>query len=269
MTTTAPIAPPSGEVVPVLALAEARRLLLHPVMLTGFLLWGLISADTLIGDQRPLEVFEAVGSGLSWTPGVLAILAAYLVATREQRAGTLDVLGSLPAREPERVRALCLAALAPGLVGLLLNLGLTGLLAAQDAFAVNPSVAHLLLPPLTLVGAVLFGLLVAVWAPVPLAPALGVVGMVALHVVVSTDSPSELFAPAMFWAAWGDGGGALWVGFQPGSPAWHLVYVVGLCGLAATAALVRVTPASRRSPVLVGGLAALAVTVAGAVLQLP
>ena len=261
---------PTREVVPVLAVAETRRLLTHPVMLTGFLLWGLVSAQTVFGDPRPLDVFEAVGSALSWTPGVLAILAAYLVATREQRAGTLDVLGSLPAREPERVRALCLAALAAGLVGLVLNLVLTSVLLAQDAFSVTPSVAHLLLPPLTLVGAVLLGVLIAVWTPVPLAPALGVVGMIAFHVAISDHDRVVLFGPAMFWAAWGDGGGEIWVGFVTGSPAWHLVYVAGLCGLAATGALLRVAPRPHGvRPVALAGLGALALAVVGGVLQLP
>ena len=265
MTTT--IAPPDRDVVPVLALAEARRLLVHPVMLAGFGLWLLISSNLFWGDEpRPLDVFESVGTALSWTPGVFAILAGYLVATREQRAGSLDVLGALPAREPERVRALCMAALAPGLVGLVLNLGLAVLLLATDMFAVTPSVAHLLQAPLTLVGAVLLGVHVAVWAPYPIAPALAVVGMVGFHVAFEEGSTIGLLKPAVFWADWGRTEGELWDGFIAGSPGWHVVYVAGLCGLAAAAALVRVT----RSPRLVAsGLTVLAVTVAAAVLQQP
>ena len=260
---------PTREVVPVLAVTEARRLLAHPVMLTGFFLWGLVSTHTVFSESRPLDYFEAVGSALSWVPGLFAVLAAYLVATRDQRAGTGDVLGSLPAREPERVRALCLAALAPGLVALVLNLALAGVLLAQDAFAVGPSPAHLLQGPLNVLGAVLLGVLIAAWAPVPVAPALGVVGLIAFHVAVD-GSDAALLAPTVFWARWGPTGGELWDGFVAGSPTWHAVYVAGLCGLAAAGALVRVAPRPHGvRPVVVAGLAALALTVAAGVLQLP
>lgn len=258
---------PDRQVAPVLAIAEARRLLTHPVMLTGFGLWFLVSASTFWGEQRPLDVFEAVGSSLSWVPGIFAILTGYLVATREQRAGTLDVLGSLPSREPDRVRALCLASLAPGLVALALNLALTGLLLARDMFAVNPSVAHVLQGPLTVTGAVLLGVLVAVWAPVPLSPALAVVGMVGLHVAFEDRVPAVLFGPTVFWASWGPTGGELWDGFKAGSPAWHDTYVLGLCALAVVGSLLRVTP--RRSPLLLVGAGALVLTVAAGLLQLP
>jgi hypothetical protein len=269
MTTgSSPATPPDQRVVPVLAVGEARRLLTHPVMLTGLALWVFVSGNTLLdGDRRPLDVFEAVSSALSWVPGLFAILAAYLVATREQRAGTLDVLGSLPAREPERVRALCLASLAAGLLALVLNLGLAAALLAQDAFYEAPSIVHLLQGPLTVVGAVLFGVLLAVWAPVALSPALGVVAMVALHVAADGERVVGLLVPTVFWADWGRTEGQLWEGYIAGSTGWHDVYVAGLCGLAATAALVRVTPRPRGTVVL--GLAALAVTLVGAFLQLP
>ena len=263
----APVAHPVRAVVPVLARDEARRLLLHPVMLGGFGLWALMSSTLFWGDDpRPLDVFESVGSALSWMPGVLGILVGYLVATREHRAGTLDVLGSLPSQEPERVRALCLASLAPGLVALVLNLALTGVLLARDMFAETPTVPQLLLAPLTVVGAVLLGVMVAVWAPVAFAPALTVVVMIAAHVALGTSSTASLFGPAVFWAEWGITDGQLWHGFIPGSHWWHLLYVAGLCGLAAAGALVR---SSRTRPVVGAGLATLVVTVLAAVLQLP
>lgn len=266
--TAATVAPPDQQLVPVLAVAEARRLLTHPVMLAGLALWVLVSGMTLLdGDRRPLDVYEAVGSALSWVPGLFALLAAYLVATREQRAGTLDVLGSLPAREPERVRALCLASVAAGLLTLALNLVLTAALLLQDAFYETPSAAHLLQGPLNVVGAVLLGVLLAVWAPVALSPALGVVAMVALHVAANGDRVVELLVPTVFWADWGTTEGQLWEGYIAGSAAWHDVYVAGLCGLAATAALLRVSPRPHRTVLL--GLAALATTLVGAFLQLP
>ncbi len=266
-TLTAPPAPPVRQVVPVLARVEALRLLLHPVTLVGTGLWLFMTSTLWWGAApRPLDVFEAVGSSLSWTPGVLMILVGYLVATREQRAGTLDVLGSMPSQEPERLRALCLASLAPGAVALLLDLALTGLLLAQDMFAQTPTVPQLLQAPLTVVGATLLGVLVAAWAPVAFAPALTVVAMIALHVGLGSGSVASLLGPAVFWAKWGITEGQLWHGFIGGSHWWHLTYVAGLCGLAAAGAVVH---SARTRTVVAAGLAALAVTVLAALLQLP
>src|SRR5690349_4667860 len=145
--TTLAVAParPARVVIPVLARTEALRLLLHPVSLGGFGLWAFMTSTLWWGaEPRPLDVFESVGSALSWAPGVLMILVGYLVTTREHRAGTLDVLGSLPSQERERVRALCVAALAPGAVALVLNVALTFLLVQQEMFSENPTVPQVL-----------------------------------------------------------------------------------------------------------------------------
>jgi len=260
--------PRTPDVVPVLALAEARRLLQHPVMVGAFGLWAVLTTfGTLLADPRGRDVFEAIGSGQSWAPGLPAIFAAYLVTTRERRARTLDVLGSLPVRDLDRVRALCLAALGPGLVSLVLNVVAMVALEARHDFPAPVSAAHVLLPPLTVVGAVLLGVMLAVWAPFPLAPALATIVMVAFHVVAEGRDLGHLFVPAVFWAAWPQPGGDHWIGYVSGSPWGHLVYVAGLCGLAATGALMRVTPRPARQVPL--GLVALTVTVAGAFLQLP
>ena len=267
MSAVAVDARPVRVVVPVLARGEALRMLLHPVTLVGVGLWAFTASTLWWGDPpRPLDVFEAVGSQLSWVPGVLMILVGYLVATREHRAGTLDVLGSLPSQEPERVRALCLAALVPGVVALVLNLGLTLLLLQQDMFAENPTVPQVLQAPSTVVGATLLGVMVAVWAPVAFAPALTVVAMVGAHIALGSSSVASLFGPAVFWAKWGITEGQLWHGFIGGSHWWHLAYVAGLCGMAAAGALVR---SSRTRPVLAGGLTALVLAVLASVLQLP
>jgi hypothetical protein len=109
--------------------------------------------------------------------------------------------------------------------------------------------------------------MVGVWAPSAVAPVLTVVVMVAAHVAVAEREPAQLFVPLMFWADWGPYDGSVWFGWQPGSPAGHIVYVLGLCGMAAAAAVLRV--AERRRTVVVLGLCAVAVTAAGAVLQLP
>ena len=263
---------PAPIVVPVLARTEARRLLLHPVMLVGFALWVAMTADTLLTPPTVLEAFEAVGSSLSWVPGIPAILAAYLVATRDRRAGTLDVLGAAPARSEERVRSLCVAALGPGLVALALNTAVLVALHAQDKlFSIpgpdQPGLGHLLQAPLTVVGACLLGTMFAVWVPSPVTPALAIVVMVAGHAVIEGATERALFGPAVFWADWGGFDGTIWVGLVDGSVWWHLVYVLGLCGMAASAAVVRV--AERRRTIVLVGLVSVALAVLGGVLQLP
>lgn len=264
--TRGPAAPTPALVVP-LALAEARRLLRHPVTLVGFALWLTMALGTVLGHPTPLETFEAVGSNLSWFPGLPMVLAAYLVATREHRAGTLDVLAALPARAEQRVQALCLATLALLPLGLVANLGVYAVLRAQGAFAEVPPPVHLVQGPLTLVGAALVGVLLGTWAPTPVAPALGIVTLVGAHMALPTPSPQQLFGTTVFWADWGDYGGELWVGYVPGSPAAHLVYVTGLCGLAATAALLRVAREPGRAVSL--GLVSLVLVVVGGLAQLP
>jgi hypothetical protein len=250
-----------------LAASESYRLLRHPVMLLGFGLWIVPTSDAFIrGDILVVQASELLNA-LAFFPGIPALIAAHMVATRDRRAGTLDLLGTTPARAEERVRALCLATFAPAALALVLNTAQVAVLATTDSFAVTPSVWHVLQAPLAVLGACLLGTMVGVWAPTAVAPVITMVLMVAVHAAVAERTPAQLFAPVVFWADWGPYDGSIWFDWHPGSPAGHLVYVVGLCGMAAAAALVRV--AERRRTVVVLGLCAVAVTVAGAILQLP
>ena len=261
-----PAIAPTRSVVLRLAASESRRLLRHPVMLGGFALWLVTVADAFIrGDIFVVQAYEMLNS-LAFFPGIPALIAAHMVATRDRRAGTLDLLGTTPARSEERVRALCLAAFAPATVALVLNTAQFAALRATDSFAVTPTVWHLVQAPLAILGACLLGTMVGVWAPSAVAAVLTMVAMVAVHLGVAERDPAQLFAPVVFWADWGPGDGSVWFGWHPGSPGWHDLYVVGLCGMAAAAAVVRVS--ERRRTVVLLGLLAVAVAAVGAVLQL-
>ncbi len=263
--TAAPVLAPAPALVVRLAASESRRLLRHPAMLVGFALWFVATSESFIRNEiAVVQAFEMLTS-LSFFPGIPAMVAAHMVATRDRRAGTLDLLGSTPARTEERVRALCLAAFAPAVVALVLQAAQLAMLLSIDAFAVTPSVWHVLQAPITVLGACLLGTMVGVWAPSAVAPVLTTVLMVAAHLAVAERDPAQLFVPVVFWADWGPFDGTVWFGWHPGSPAGHVVYILGLCGLAAAAAVVRV--AERRRPVVVLGLLAMAVAAAGAVLQ--
>lgn len=258
---------PTRDVVPALARREARRLVLHPVALVGLGLAVLASGGFVVGGNDPVPAFEAVTFSPSLFPGIPMILAGHMVATRDGRAGALDLLGGVPARAEERVRALCLAALAPALIASTLSGGLFLLLLARGDFADVPSAAQLLIPPSTVLGGTLLGVMVGVWSPPLVSPVLAIVAMVGLHLAVAGDAALRLLAPAAAWADWGLYDGSVWIGQLPGSPGWHLAYVLGLSALAVTGALLRVS--ERRAPVIGVGLVTLAATVAAGVLQLP
>jgi hypothetical protein len=196
-------AAPVRSVVPVLALQEARRLLLHPLTVFGFAVFAFNAAFTLVDDQGPRSAFETVNLVLTFYPGLMLVLSANLVATRDHRAGSDEVLGPLPGRREDRVLALALASLAPALIGLLGVLALHAGYLAQQRYAGVPGFWHLVSGPVTLIGACLFGLMLAVWAP---ARPVGLVGLVALVVAcVSLDNTADakLFGMAMSWAEWG------------------------------------------------------------------
>lgn len=261
-----PTSRPAPALVLRLAAGESRRLLRHPLLLGGFVLWLLVSAESYIrGNIVVVQASEMLNS-LSFFPGIPAMVAAHMVATRDRRAGTLDLLATTPGRAEERIRALCLAAFAPASVALVLNAGQFALLMSTDSFAVTPTVWHVVQAPITVLGACLLGTMVGVWAPSAVAAVLTMVVMVGAHVGVAERDPAQLFAPLVFWADWGPYDGSVWFGWHPGSPAGHTVYILGLCGMAAAAAVVRVS--ERRRPVVVLGFCAVAVTVVGAVLQL-
>jgi hypothetical protein len=261
------VAPTAPGVVPQLARSEAGRLLRHPVMLVGFALWVAVTADSLRDEIMVVQAFELVTGSTSFFPGVPAVLAAHMVATRDVRAGTVELLTSAPVRVEARVRALLLASFVPAAAALLLNAALTVTLLLRDEFVEVPSVWHVAQGPLTVLGACLLGTMIGVWAPSPVAPVVSMVTLVAAHVVVAERGAAQLFGPAVFWSDWGIFDGSVWVGLVPGSAPWHLAYVAGLCALAAAGAMVPV--ATRRGPVVALGLAAMVVTAVAGVAQLP
>ncbi|MBO9521453.1 MAG: hypothetical protein J7518_07940 [Nocardioidaceae bacterium] len=254
--------------VPGLGLLEGRRLLLHPVTLLGFAVWSFVIVYDQVTGTFVVQRFESVTAALSFLPGVPCILAGHMLATRDRRAGSLDLLHAAPAQAMDRVRALCLGALLPGAVALLLNLALTGWYLATADFAVRPSLAQVVQAPVTVTGACLLGTMLGVWLPSRATPVIAMVVLVALDVALyNTGTQGNLFAPMVAWADWGPYDGSVWYAMIPGSPAGHVVYLAGLCSLAAVGAVLRV--AERRAPVLVAGVVALVVTVAGGWAQLP
>lgn len=263
-------APPVLSVVPVLALAEARRLLLHPFTLLGFAAYLVAVVPSIVTDEGPRSAFETVSLLPTFYPGMVLVLSGAMLATRDLRAGSAEVLGPLPGRAEERVKALLLASGAPALIGLVLTVGLHALYLGLDRYAHTPEgvpgIWHMLGGPVTLVGATMFGVMIGVWVPSRVAALLGLVALVVYNLALDGRGDLHLFGMAVGWARWGLYPDS-WAGVFDGSPALHVVYLLALCGMAAAAAWVRV--AERRTAPVAMGLVALAVAVAAGIGQLP
>lgn len=263
-------APPVRSVTPVLALREARRLLLHPFTLVGFAVYVVATVSTVAADQGPRSAFETVAMVQAFYPGMMLILSGTMLATRDLRAGSAEVLGPLPGRAEERVKALLLAALGPALVGLVLSGALHVVYLGLDRYAAVPEgvpgLWHLLGGPVTLLGATTFGVMIGVWLPSRVTAVLGLVALIVYNLALDSRGEYRLLGMAVSWAEWGlyaDN----WAGVMDGSPALHVVYLLALCGMAASAAWVRV--ADRRTAPVATGLVSLAVAVTAGIGQLP
>ena len=253
----------------VLAAHEGRRLLLHPVMLLGFAMLFLAAGGELVAEGGgPRQAFSLVDSAVTFFPGVFAILAAHLVASRDERAGGEDLLDPLPGQREDRVLGLCLGSLLPALVAQALVLVAHVALLGLGRYEVVPGVWHLVQAPVTVLGACLLGTMIATWLPARSVAVMSVLVVVAVNVYLVSDPADDraLLGLMVSCAAWGDDADR-WGGVIAGSPAWHVIYLLGLCGLAAAGAWFRV--ARRRLVPLAFGLVALAVAVTGAVVQLP
>lgn len=243
-----------------LAPGEARRLLLHPVFLAGFALNLVLVA--VVAGSGPRDAFGSVTMGSTYYSGVFAYFAANLVATRERRSRSGELLAPLPGTAHERTLALCLAALAPALLNTALVLAMHAQLALRDLYLVAPQVGHVVQGPLTVLGGALLGIMVARWGPYPGVAAVVMVAMVAWDVFASLRPAIAALSTAMNWESYRPGGH--WHGLDEGSPTWHAVYLACLCAMAAAGALLATTPHRRR--VLAAGavLTALAAAAGGA-----
>lgn len=267
MTTLVSAPPLQRPLTLVLAVHETRRLVLHPVMLIGWgllALWFVMNAVTL----NPVAAFDLITVGATFYPGLFCVLAAHMVATRDQRAGTSDVIGAVPASREQRAIALLLAAWAPALIVLIVNLAARQALIWGDQYVEVPGLAHTGQAPLTVLGGSMLGIMLGLWLPHRTTPVIAMVALVAITMALTADDVEPgLFSPMVSWVDWGPYDGTIWFGLESGHPGAHVVYLLGLCGLAASAAWIRVT--KYRWAALGLGLAWLAVAVWGGLAQLP
>lgn len=267
MTTVADVPVTGWPVVVGLAAKEARRLVLHPATVVG---WGLLAVMFTVGafDGGAIIAFDQVTTGPTFYPGIFCVLAGHMVATRDHRAGSAELLRSVPATREQRMLALLLAAGAPALVALVLNATVRGYFVWQDVYVEAPGAFHVLQGPVTVLGGCLLGLMLGVWLPQRVVPVLAMVILVGGAIVLANDEGrGSYFAPLVSWVDWGPYDGKKWYGLDAGNPGAHVLYLAGLCGLAAVGAWMRVS-ANRLMAVAVA-VGFVAVAVWGGVTQLP
>jgi hypothetical protein len=266
-----------------LAALEARRYLRSPLFLigVGLLVWMTVVAT---GD---------LGQSAATDPGDLDLLPAFSlgllgVFVGHQSARSLDgadeALGASPSDRVRRTAALCLACLVPGAVALVWVGWIYVALAVwkiplSGSISSGARAAMLLSGVACAVGGPLFGVLVARWSRFPGSALVAVVvlaGWTLLSTVSLAEPPSRggtllhLSAPYTSWVSADSPRSPAWI--AGGSPDWYLAYLVLLCGLAASAALLPGSGGPRRTRVLrvLGSLAVLAVgCLAAAVLPDP
>lgn len=236
----------------------------HPIALVGLPLMTVLVV--MVGDNGSRDAFEVPSTGPTFFYGVFVYFAANLVASRDRRAHSGELLAAAPTARSARVAGLCVAALVPALVCVAFVLVVHSLQSARGLHEVTPGVWHLAQGPLTVLGGALLGIMVARLASIPGAALLVMVAMVAFNVWVS-NHPQEIqpLGTYVSWASWAEHPN--WAGMEPGSPAWHDAYLAALCAITATGAFLR--EAANRTRVLAIGAVFSAVAVVTGVLQLP
>ncbi|WP_033345883.1 hypothetical protein [Catenuloplanes japonicus] len=255
---------------PTLVLAATARLIRHPLVPAALALsaaWSLIPAvrdSSLMASApgTPLNVFLVLTHVPSMPLGVAVLFAANLLATRDRRAGTAELLAAVPVPLRRRTAAALLAVLAPAV--------LTGCFTAVQMIIFHrygpqparwPSLGELAVQPATVLGGGLLGVAVARLAPWPGAAAATLAGLVGAFTLPASAGRQELLslAPWREMAVQDDAGV---VSYLPGSPGWHAAYLCCLGGLAAIAALLA-TPGPRRHLLLSAAVAVTATVVTG------
>jgi hypothetical protein len=275
MSTVSVVAPTSSpSVLWRLTRIEAVRYAKHPLFLIGFAL-ALASSGT----YGPVELDHQVVP--AFFLGVLGIIVANrLVTASDQPAAVVD---AAPVSETVRTGALCLACLVPGAAGVvvvlvhrvfvLIDPPATYEYAGYDAAA--RFLITMAIPVVACVGGPLLGVVAGRWLRFPGAAVLTVLAVVmwsATSAYITQDiDPDSLAARVLhlmtpytaFLETNADSNTAptLVTAFT-GSPFWFWVWTVALCGLAATAALLRGAEGAVRRTLLrcFAGVAAIAVT---------
>jgi hypothetical protein len=223
-----------------LASVEARRLVLHPAYLAvaGYVVIGTgVGVAQAFADVTRKNAAELIGLLFLLYLPLIATFAASLVASSARRAGAEEMLAALPVTARGRSAALILGSLGPAAVGGLAAATVWYLQRDIDNASIPVWGVALVGTPLLYIGITCLALAAARWLPWPGVPAAIVVGLFAWVATARGSSHAVLVLTAPWLAAPDDAAQARVIAGY--SDVWHLVYLIGLIGLAATAALFR------------------------------
>jgi hypothetical protein len=250
---------PRSSVTPLVALGlrEAKRLLKSPVYVGVLLLILAMTGLSTAADFPPKApeaafVYEGVWFFTALYGGLLTYMAAHLVSSSSRRTHADRQLASSVLSARSRGGGLCLGVIfGPGGVAAALVL----LLAWLESFgpvSESAGLPELLQLYATVIGAGLFGVLVATWLRFPGSLPIGLVVIVFLTIALSSNKqmtdPLPWFAPYITAPDWIDQAWSL-----EGSQAWHAAYLFGLCALAVCGVMLR-EPDNRSRWIVVSGL---------------
>lgn len=207
--------------------------------------------------------------------GVLGVFVGYHLTRSLDR--TAEAVDGAPADGVTRTAALCLACLLPGVVALI---WVGWMYVALAVWPIPPSAAitsadraaMLLAAVAYAVGGPVVGVMAGRWTRSPGAGLLAAVVLIGWSLLstfglrMSASRISNLVhlnSPFTHWVSSDGPGRPNWV--AGGSPAWYLVYIAVLCGLAATAAMLHEAVGAQRSRLIrdLGILAILAIASLG------
>lgn len=218
--------------VPALARVHALRMVRHPVLLVS-VAWSVLGLGLGL-PNTPYEKYSAVTGMVAFLMGPLAFFAANLVASSGRRSGADEWTPSLPLTPLHRTVALLLACAAPAALAAVVN-GVLLLAIRGDGFEPALRWQHAASVPLTVLGGALLGVAVARLLPWTGFPLVVMVALVSFNAALESG-----YAYLGFYVDFVE-----WTGTDavpallPGDASWHLLYLLALCGLAASGALLR------------------------------
>ena len=241
---------------------EGGRLLTSPIVMGGFVLAVLVASRF-----GPAGVAGFTGIVF----GLFVFLAANLATLRTRREHMDEFVESFPASPAARTGGSLLALSWPALAMVLLTLGSAiwvGTRPPNPDF--SPQIWDAAQGPLLVLCYGAIGVALARWLPSALVGLPGMVGLAMVTGAFVTSCGTAARCATVWFGPWvsrsledADGD---FVGVRPGSPGWHLVYLIGLIAVISMLAVGRDRRGLLQVMAVVAGLAM--VVIAG-ILQLP
>jgi hypothetical protein len=226
-----------------MARIEVRRLARNPF----FILANVVTFGLLVWFVIEVPAGEKPGELLSWpvVPAFFVGLTSLVLLARQTRSteAAAEAMSAAPGTEADRTLALCVAALLPGLSGLVFSVATVVIAAVNGVapqewwFGTLPDIdvwaMMLALAPVACLGGGLLGVVVGRWLRFPGAAAVVVIVLVVVDMLGNAPAEEGSHPVLRLWTVWASfGSGTNDDGSETlygGNPVGYLVYVVCLC----------------------------------------